>query len=178
MGTTDDDTHRSDIPSIMRAVILGSPRRHWAFIAAIAFACAALGVVGIIMAHRSVVVWVVAIGAGAVGLIAAWEFHDRRPRLVIDDRGVLDRRLAVGTIVWDDIQDVHVKRVSGRPQLCLDLVNAAKYTSRLPQPLRKLVPLNRQLGLTDLSVDLTGLTADPVALEAMIRDELKQRRAR
>jgi hypothetical protein len=161
----------------MHAVIIGSPRRHWAFIATIAFACAALGVVGIVLAHRSVVAWVVAIVGGAAALIAAWEFHDRRPRLVIDDRGVLDRRLAVGTIAWDDIQDVHVKRVNGRPQLCLDLPNAAKYTSRLPQPLRRLVPLNRQLGLTDLSVDLTGLATDPLDLEAAVRDELNRRRA-
>lgn len=157
----------------MDAVVIGSPRRHWAVIAVIALACAALGVLGIMMAHRSVAAWIVAIVAGALGLIAAWEFHDRRPLMVIDDQGVRDRRLAVGTIAWADIQDVHVKRVNGRPQLCLDLPNAAKYTSRLPQPLRKLVPLNRQLGLTDLSVDLTGIATDPLVLEAAIRNELK-----
>lgn len=170
------DTRGENIPSIMDSVVIGSARRHWAFIAVIAFACGALGIVGIGIAHRSAVAWVVTIIGGAGGLIAAWEFHDRRPRLVIDDGGILDRALAVGTIGWDDIQDVRLARVNGRPQLCLDLPNAAKYTSRLPQPLRRIVPLNRQLGLTDLSVDLSGLATDPVVLETAIRDELKKRR--
>jgi hypothetical protein len=159
----------------MHPVVIGSARRRWAFIAVIAFAFAALGVAGIVIAHRSVVAWVVAIIGGAGGLIAVWEFYDRRPRVVIDDDGVLDRALAVGIFAWDDIQDVRVTRVNGRPQLCLDLSNAAKYTSRLPQALRPIVPLNRQLGLTDLSVDLSGLATDPAALEATIKDELKRR---
>ena len=162
----------------MHPVVIGSTRRHWAVIAVIAFAIAALGVAGIIIAHRSMVAWVVTIIGGAGGLIAAWEFHDRRPRVVIDDDGVRDRALAVGTIAWDDIQDVRVMRVNGRPQLCLDLPHAAKYTSRLPQPLRRIVPLNRQLGLTDLSVDLSGLATDPTALEAAIKDELRKRNGR
>ncbi len=159
----------------MYPVVIGSARRHWAFIAVIAVAFAAAGVAGIVIAHHSVVAWVIAIVGGAGALIAAWEFHDRRPRVVIDDDGVLDRALAVGTIAWDDIRDVRVTRVNGRPQLCLDLPNAAKYTSRLPQPLRRIVPLNRQLGLTDLSVDLSGLATDPAALEAAMKDELKKR---
>lgn len=161
----------------MHPVVIGAARRHWASIAVIALACAALGVVGVIITRHSVVAWLMTIAGGAAGSIAAWEFHDQRPRVVIDDHGVLDRALAVGTISWNDILDVHVKRVNSRPQLCLDLQNAAKYTSRLPQPLRRIVALNRQLGLTDLSVDLTGLPTDPIAVEAAIRDELQRRRS-
>jgi hypothetical protein len=131
----------------MYPIVIGSPRRHWAIIAVVALALAALGVAGVVISHRSVVAWALVVVGGACGLTAAWEFHDRRPRVVIDDRGILDRALAIGTIPWHDIQDVHVKRVSGRHQLCLDLSNAAKYTSRLSAPLRRIVSLNRELGL-------------------------------
>jgi hypothetical protein len=160
----------------MDPVVIGARRRHWAVVAAVGTSLAVVGGALIGLQFRAAVGWVTLVVAGAAALFGAWQFYDGRPRVVIDDRGVLDRRFAIGLIPWTDIEGVRLKRMHGRAQLCLDLRDAAKYTSRLPSSLQRMVHLNRELGLTDLSVDLTGLTSDPVDLEARLRNELDARR--
>lgn len=157
----------------MQPIIIGPPRRHWVPVAIVGGVLAAIGGVIIGMQFQPVVGWIMLVGGGAGALFAGWQFYDARPRVVIDDRGVLDRTFAIGVIPWGDITDVKVKRVQGRSQLCLYLRNAAKYTSRLPGTLQRMVALNRELGLTDLSVDLAGLPNDSADLEIVLRDRVK-----
>jgi hypothetical protein len=159
----------------MQPIVSGSVRRHWGTISVVASCLVALGVVLIGTNHHSVVGWVSVVVFGACGLLAAWQFHEGRPRVVIDDRGVLDRTFAIGTIPWDDIRAVHVKRLQGHAHLCLDLKQTGKYTGRLSPMLRRVVALNRELGLTDLSVNLDGVSPDPEQVEALIRAELATR---
>ncbi len=157
----------------MQPVIIGAPRRHWVPVAIVAGVLAAIGGVMIGMQFQPVVGWIILVVGGAGALFAGWQFYDARPRVVIDDRGVLDRTFAFGVIPWADITDVKLKRVQGRAQLCLYLRNAKQYTSRLPGTLQRMVALNRELGLTDLSVDLAGLPHDPADLELILRDRVK-----
>jgi hypothetical protein len=160
----------------MHPFVLGAtPRRHWALVAIAASILAAVGGVMVGTQNRPVVGWVILVACGAAALFGAWQFYDARPRVVIDNRGILDRTFAIGVIPWADVTGVRLKRVQGRAQLCLDLRNAAKYTSRLPTMMQRVVSLNRELGLTDLSVDLTGLTADPTELETTLQEHLKVR---
>src|SRR5690349_10545595 len=44
---------------------------------------------------------------GGCALVLGRQLFDARPRLVIDDAGVLDRTLKVGVIAWEDILDAH-----------------------------------------------------------------------
>lgn len=160
----------------MERIAIGPDRRQWVIVAAVGCSLAALGIVLILATRQVVVGWVALVICGAGGLFAAWQFYDMRPRVVIDDRGVLDRTFGIGVIPWDDIQDVHLKWTHGRPQLCLDLRNAKRYTARLPQMLQRVAALNRELGLTDLSVDLSGATPDPATIEAAIRHHVTSSR--
>lgn len=157
----------------MYPIVIGSPRRHWAVTSLVAAALAALGIALIVAVRAVTVGWIALVVGGAGALFGAWQFYDARPRLIIDDRGILDRTFGIGLIPWSDIADVHLKSIQGRPQLCLDLRETKKYTSRLPQMMQRVVALNRQLGLTDLTVNLTGLTTDPRAVESSIRARLQ-----
>jgi hypothetical protein len=159
----------------MQPVTIGAPRRHWLGFALAAGALTPIGGLMIGVRLQPIVGWIILVACGAGTLFAGWQFYDARPRMVIDDRGVLDRTFAIGVIPWDDITNVTLKRVQGRTQLCLHLRNAATYTSRLPPTLLRMVALNRELGLTDLSIDLTGLASDPADLETMLRGQLKSR---
>ncbi len=157
----------------MQPIVIGAPRRNWGLAALAAGVLTAIGGILIGVRFQPTAGWIILVACGAGTLFAGWQFYDARPRLVIDDRGVLDRTFAIGVIAWNDITDVTLKRVQGRTQLCLHLRNAAKYTTRLPPTLLRMVALNRELGLTDLSVDLTGLAGDPADLETNVRGRLK-----
>src|SRR6185436_4904814 len=43
------------------------------------------------------------------GILAAWLLVDRRPQVVLDDRGILDRRLRVGLIPWSRIERAYAQ---------------------------------------------------------------------
>jgi len=156
----------------MQPVTIGAPRRHWLPVALATGVLAAIGGIMVGVRFQPVAGWIILVVCGAGALFAGWQYYDARARVVIDSRGILDRTFAIGIIPWGDITDVTLKRVQGRTQLCLHLRNAATYTSRLPSTLRRMVALNRELGLTDLAVDLTGLATDPVDLETMLRGQL------
>jgi len=156
----------------MVAIVIGPSRRHWLLVAGLASSAAVVGALTIAANHRSVIGWGLVVVAGACAAFGGWQFYDARPRVVIDDRGILDRTLAIGTIPWDDVEGVRLKWLHGHPHLCLDLRNSAKYTERLPTMLRPVVALNRQLGLTDLTVNLDGADPNPERVEALIRERI------
>jgi hypothetical protein len=125
--------------------------------------------------HRSAVAWIAAVAFGACASFAGWQFYDARPRLVIDDRGVLDRTFAIGVIPWRDIRGVELKRIHGHPHLCLTLDSAAAYTTRLSPMLQRVVALDRQMGFTDLCVSLAGSPVDADQIVTSVRQHISSR---
>jgi hypothetical protein len=156
----------------MVATVIGAPRRHWLIVAGVPLCAIVVGAIIIAANHRSALGWALVVIPGACASFAGWQFYDARPRVVIDDHGILDRTLAIGTIPWDDIEGAHLKWLHGHPHLCLDLRDSAKYTARLPTPLRPVVALNRQLGLTDLTVNLDGAQPSPEHVATMIKGRI------
>src|ERR1051326_4197417 len=53
--------------------------------------------------------WAAIVFFGSAIPIFVWQIADSRPRLVIDERGVLDRALGVGLIAWGDIRAAYVR---------------------------------------------------------------------
>jgi hypothetical protein len=160
----------------MERISIGSSRLKWAVMLVGGLGFVAAGVLILIGDPRSLIGWTSVTFFGAASVLFTWQLFDARPRVVIDSRGVLDRTLWVGLIEWEDIRDVHLKRMLGNAFLCLELRDPAKYTSRLSPVVRRMVALNRRLGFTDLSVNLVGLKADPVQVEELVRKELIVRR--
>jgi len=156
----------------MRPIVAGPPRQPWTTFAGVAGVMAAASIGWIAANYRSPVPWLAAVICGTCALYGGWCLYDARPRLVIDDRGVLDRTFGIGRVPWRDVQGVELKAMHGQPHLCLTLRNAAAYTDRLAPQLRRIVTLDRQLGFSDLSISLAGASATPADVLAAARTQL------
>jgi hypothetical protein len=82
----------------------------------------------------------------------------RGPTVVIDETGVLDLRLGVGPISWEDISSVSVARVSHQRLLILWLRNEERYRSRLPAWKAALSRMSERVGFAPFSINFAGLT--------------------
>ena len=140
-------------------------------------------------------VYVVAASAGRMGftIVIGWtsilffaccafvfvrNLFDRRPRIVFDDHGVLDRTLRVGLIEWADILNVTLRYSRGQPFLNLVLRDTTKYTARLSPLLRRATAHNPAMGFTDLSLNLIGSEIPAPDVEAFVKKELAERSSR
>jgi hypothetical protein len=90
----------------------------------------------------------------------AWQLFDSRPRLIIDNEGVLDRTLKIGKIAWCDISGVYLKEIKGNSFICLKLKDDDKYLTKLSPLMRAATSTNVKLGFTPLSLNLSGVNAD------------------
>ena len=157
-----------------RIVIAGSRTRYVIYLA-LACAFVAAGVLLLALHENVLVAWLNIVFFGAGAIVFGMQIVDRRPRIVIDDQGILDRTLKVGRIEWGDIRAVFLKRSQGQPFLCLELADPSKYTQRLSPLLRRMTQLNRKLGFTDLSLNLAGTSIDPEQVEELLSKELAVR---
>jgi hypothetical protein len=103
--------------------------------------------------------WICILFFGFCSLSFIWQIADPRPRLIIDEQGVLDRTLGVGRIAWSDIKAAYLRSIHGNDFICLELRNAKKYKQKLSQVRRSLAGANRDLGFTDFHLNLSGVDA-------------------
>jgi len=159
----------------MERVVIAASSKRWLVLLLGASCFVVVGVLLVVSARGPLVGWLNIVFFGGCGIVFALQAFDRRPRIVIDDRGIFDRTLRVGTIDWADIRRVSLKRSQGQAFICLDLADPPKYTQRLSPLLRRIVQLNRKLGFTDLSLNLVGTTVSPERVEELLTKELALR---
>ncbi len=116
-------------------------------------------------------------GTGAVVFVR--QLLDARPRLVVNDAGVEDRTLGGGLISWGEIEEAYLLSIHSNPFICLELRDPARFLARLSPFKRRLARINRRLGFTECSLNLSGVAVDPQQLLELIlhRIELEKRRA-
>jgi hypothetical protein len=81
---------------------------------------------------------------------------DRKPRLIVDERGIFDQTLGVGFIPWRDIRNAHAKTFFGKSFVCLDLRNTSHWLMQLTRTQRALANGNERLGFSPINLYLTG----------------------
>jgi len=143
------------------------------WVMAIASAAMALAGLLLIISGQRIVGWMnlLLFGAGSVSI--AYQARQSGPRIIIDDTGVFDRTLGVGAIPWSEIQGAFVKRLGAAKFVCLELREPERFRSKLSPIKQRMVAMNRQLGYTDFSVNLTGTTADPDAVCELILKRIR-----
>jgi hypothetical protein len=92
------------------------------------------------------VAWGTIVFFGGIGLLFLRPALDSRPRLVIDDSGVLDRTLKLGLIPWAEIQGACLEFIHGEERVCLQVRNQ-KGSAAKSAP-----------GFSEVTLDLTGLS--------------------
>jgi len=93
----------------------------------------------------------------AVCAVAGIHGMVRGGRVRIDERGISDSRWRVGAVPWDEIESVSRVVMQGASYLSVEVRDEARYLERLPPLARRLAAANRNLGISPLAVDFTGL---------------------
>ncbi len=91
--------------------------------------------------------------------IFLWQIFDSRPRLILDENGVIDRRLGVGKIFWKDIKGLSVRTAYKNDCVCLEMDEDSnqRYLSNVSSFKRKLLTANVALGWPLLNLNLSGV---------------------
>jgi len=97
---------------------------------------------------------------------------DRRPRIVIDEKGVTDRTLGVGRIDWEDIETVQLTSVFTNNFVVLKLKNNEKYLQKLSNISKKLTKVNKDLGFGALNLNLSMLDMKPKKIYEIVRSRI------
>lgn len=120
-----------------------------------------------------VVGWANLVFFGACAAIFLRQLFDRRPRLLIDDAGVTDRTLGIGTIPWNAIVDARLRRVGRQPFIGLTLRDEAAWLARLGPLKRRVAQANRAAGFDAFNLNLSGVRVDAEAVLACVRAHLQ-----
>lgn len=155
-------------------VVRSSPWRY-ALLLVPSVAFVAMGAVLVTRTPHAVVGWLNLGFFGLCTVVFLWQIVDRRPRLVIDERGVFDRTLGVGIIPWSEIVAVEARAILDRPFVMLTLRDPALFTRRLSPLRRSLTRGNRALGFEAVNLNLSGLSVGAAQVVARLQSGLAAR---
>jgi hypothetical protein len=119
--------------------------------------------------------WLAVVFCGVCLVPIILQLFRRGPTIVIDEDGVLDRRLHVGRISWQDIASVSIVQ-SGRQRLIsLWLRNPEHYLSPAPTWSAGLSRVGEEMGYSPFSLNFAGLTPGLEETYAYLRTRLPER---
>jgi hypothetical protein len=89
---------------------------------------------------------------------------DKRPYLIVNERGIWYRSFGLGYIPWKSITDITLKSVAGTPIICLELDQPEQWRARLSSAHRVVATLNGALGFPVFCLNLSriGVRTPPV----------------
>ncbi|WP_116812342.1 STM3941 family protein [Steroidobacter cummioxidans] len=117
---------------------------------------------------RDWVGWMSIVFFGAGIPLFARQLFDSKPRVVLDEAGVFDRTLGVGTIPWSDIESCYVKSIHGNNFVCLVLRHPERWVSKLSGTQQTLVKVNEKLGFQPLNINLSGTAVDAALVQDVV----------
>jgi hypothetical protein len=133
--------------------------------------------IGSVLIHRPLdeMLW---LGFGAC-FLAAIRFGlvlvDRRPRIIIDRRGIFDRSCRVGIIPWSEVTSVHPPSSQSR-FVQLELKESERWVAKMPPIRRWLAAQERRQGQSGIAINLTMVDAAPEKIYALLRTGLEAAR--
>ncbi len=133
---------------------------------------------GLFMLHTGgnpAVAWMSIIFFGSGIPLFIFQMLDTRPKLVINDMGITDRRNRAGTVPWSNIQSVFTKNVGKQTFLCVRMKDENMFINKLSPMQKNLVEINRGLGFTPFSIGLSQLRLDPSQIEDLVNKFLSSR---
>ena len=132
-----------------------------------------LGVVGVValyffLGYLPVVLWICGGVFVVVLLYSAIRGETTDACVILDDEGVLDKRLKLGVIRWEDIRRIKFYDLHGSYYICLELHNPDTYLARQPQWLRLASMSQRLIGMGRIAISTAGLQMDYKQLAGLI----------
>lgn len=143
-------------------------------------ACSIFVAIGIWMVSSSdetfeFVIGIVGILFFGIGFVVIpFRLFDRRPRIIINDEGIFDRTLDVGTIEWRDIKDAYLQSVHGTEFISLDLRAENKYLQRISKTKAKIASYNKFFGFENINLNLGGVNRPGKEVLEIIKREISK----
>lgn len=92
------------------------------------------------------------------------------PQVVVDERGLEDRRSKLGLVDWSDVVSVTVGAVRKQKFLCIEVTDPKKYLDRLSSAGRVAAQANRSLGFSEITIGFSGLSHSTEEVMRFIHD--------
>ena len=159
-------------PSMERIVLYASRRYIYRKLAL----CLVLLVVGAGLIRVDLVRWLgwgLALVGSAYALMMLRALGEETERVVIDDSGIRDSMLPVGTIGWDEIQGASVYELSGVPVVALRVRDPERFIRLLPAARQFIARKALEAGLPGLYLTLVGTDADPATVVEAIKRRVR-----
>ena len=124
----------------------------------------ALGGLYLFLGYMPVVGWIAGVTIAIALVFRMIKGDSKDPVIILDERGIFDRRLKVGIIPWTDIRRAVPYSLQGIEYISLDLRNSKSYEARRPLWLRLLSKGQRLFGMSSISILANGLDMDAETL--------------
>ena len=158
----------------MERVIIYAARRHIYRKLAFFLGLAVVGG-GLVAVHLlSWLGWTLAALGGCYALLLLRALGEDTERVVIDDSGVRDSLLPVGTIGWDEMRGASVQNIGGTAVVALEVRDPERFIRRLPAGRQFIARKALEAGLPGLYLTLVGTDAIPTDVVESIRQRLRQ----
>jgi hypothetical protein len=110
---------------------------------------------------------------GIAAVVLARRIFETRPRITLDDTGLCDRTLGVGTIPWSEITDAQIVTVGNVQMISLTVRDPQRWTQQYNPTQQVLAKLNRSLGFAELNLATADLNVKASDLLALIRQRMQ-----
>jgi hypothetical protein len=102
--------------------------------------------------------WIGVVFFGGCMVIMAARLFMRGPIVVLDQVGILDRRVSPDVILWSDILSVRIVTLRNQRWLGVEMKDPASFRSRLPKASRWLARANEHMGFNAFNVGFAGIS--------------------
>jgi len=116
------------------------------------------------LGYLPIILWVLLPVVFIVLLVDLIRGQSKEPVIILNDEGVFDRRLKVGTIQWSDIRRIRAYNLHGADYISLELHDMNRYESRRPLWFRLVSQVQRVWGMSSIAISTNGLDIDQAVL--------------
>jgi hypothetical protein len=114
------------------------------------------------------------VGAGYI-LVLLRALGEDEERLVIDDAGIRDSSLPVGTIDWAEVRGASVQEIGQVQVVALQVRDPERLIRRLPAARQFIARKAQEAGLPGIYLTVAGTEADPARIAEAIRQRVEVR---
>jgi hypothetical protein len=102
--------------------------------------------------------WVGLVFFGLCFVAILAQLFRRGPSVILDESGIHDLRSSFGTIPWADVASLRIGSMRSQRFLCVEVLDADTYLSRVPLHKRLLAQANSSLGFPPVTISFSGLS--------------------
>lgn len=116
------------------------------------------------LGYLPTILWLLSPILVIVLLVSLIRGEGKEPVIILNDEGVFDKRLKVGTIKWSDIRRIRSYNLFGAQYISLELHNMNFYESRRPMWFNLVTQVQRVYGMSSIAISTNGLDVDQATL--------------